>query len=209
MLGCGQPTTNRGRGGPDLPPLGADLSIPALGGFLVVGWWLSGQGAFSPLSHVPDLRTPPVFLIQVLILEFFVWHLLLEMFMGRGNSCLSPGDFCSHQQSTSRESAGSGQEPKSQVNYPHHFFASLLPHRFFTGSRRCIQVGDLGFFRFSCSSIIQVLIWDSICYIAHCSERLVWGACMLQCRQPKSHGFSQPFHRAGWGCTYTIWCPSI
>ena len=146
LPGCGQPTTNRGRGGPDLPPLGADLSIPALGGFLVVGWWLSGQGAFSPLSHVPDLRTPPVFLIQVLILEFFVWHLLLEMFMGRGNSCLSPGDFCSHQQSTSRESAGSGQEPKSQVNYPHHFFASLLPPSIFYWIQTLHPGGRFGLF---------------------------------------------------------------
>jgi len=37
LPGSGHPTTDRGRGGPDPPPLGADLRIPALGGFLVVG----------------------------------------------------------------------------------------------------------------------------------------------------------------------------
>ena len=138
-----------------------------------------------------------------------MWHLLLEMFMGRGNSCLSLGDFCSHQQSTSRESAGSGQEPKSQVNYPHHFFASLLPPSIFYWIQTLHPGGRFGlfsiqlFFHYSGFNLGFNLLYCPL------FGTVGVGACMLQCRQPKSHGFSQPFHRAGWGCTYTIWCPSI
>ena len=74
----------------------------------------------------------------------------------------------------------------------------------------CIQVSDLGF-RFGGSSFVCGLI----CNAARSSERSVCGggvpagACMLQCRQPKSRGFSQPSRRAGWGCACTIWCPFI
>ena len=45
LLGRGHPTTGRGGGGSDPPPLGADLRILALGGFILVGLFLARCGS--------------------------------------------------------------------------------------------------------------------------------------------------------------------